>query len=88
MKSWNDASGETETVPLIAPPRRRPAGDNGGGVRIRALALTLATCMFIFGFDALFPDVKNGHPPTWRRPKGGKIQEKPFEWSQVRCNSS
>jgi hypothetical protein len=74
MKSWNEAE------PLIAPSQRRPAGDGGGRVRIRALGLTFATCMAIFGFDALFPGVKNWTPPAWRGPV---VSEKPFEWSEV-----
>lgn len=74
MKSWNEAA------PLIAPSQRRHAGDGGGRVRIRALGLTFATCMTIFGFDALFPDVKNWTPPAWRGPV---VSEKPFEWSEV-----
>jgi hypothetical protein len=82
MKSWNDALDEA--APLIASPcRRRLARDISGRIRTRALVLTLATCMVVFGFDALFPDVKNGHLPVWKLPEGP--QEKPFEWSQVCC---
>jgi hypothetical protein len=81
MKSWNEAS--SEAAPLIAPPHRRPAGDGRGRVCIRALGLTFATCMAVFGFDALFPDVKNWDPPIWREPA---ISEKPFEWSEVRSD--
>ncbi|KAF1912475.1 TAP-like protein-domain-containing protein [Ampelomyces quisqualis] len=85
MKSWNDASGGT--VPsLIAPPRRHPACANGRGIRIRALALTLATCMLVFAVDAWFPDVKNGHLPTWKTSDGGKTRAKPFDWSQIEAS--
>jgi hypothetical protein len=82
MKSWNHASDEA--APLIAPPSRPIARDTGGRIRTRALVLTLATCGIIFGLDALFPDVKNGHLPTWKVPEGA--QGKPFEWSQVSCH--
>jgi hypothetical protein len=79
MKSWNHASDEA--APLIAPLSRPIARDTGRRIRIRALVLTLATCVVIFGLDALFPDVKNGHLPTWKVP--GEAQGKPFQWSQV-----
>ncbi|KAH4120409.1 hypothetical protein HBH69_094910 [Parastagonospora nodorum] len=79
MKSWNEAE------PLIAPSQRRPAGNGGGRVRIRALGLTFATCMAIFGFDALFADVKNWTPPAWRGPV---ISEKPFEWSEIEASEN
>jgi hypothetical protein len=74
MKSWN------EVVPLIAPAQRRPASHGGDWVRIRALGLIFAACMAMLGFDALFPNVKNWHPPSW---KGPVVSEKPFDWSEV-----
>ncbi|KAH7379335.1 TAP-like protein-domain-containing protein [Phaeosphaeria sp. MPI-PUGE-AT-0046c] len=79
MKSWNNASDES--APLIAPARGRSAGDDRRGVRIRALAWTLATCMAIFGVHALYTGDRDGYlPPSWR-PEGPK--EKPFQWSQI-----
>lgn len=82
MKSWNDVSDET--MPLMATTRRRVAGDERGGVRIRALALTLATCMAVFGLHAWYTDTADEYlPPAWR-PVGAK--EKPFAWSQVRVS--
>jgi hypothetical protein len=82
MKSWNDVSDET--MPLTATTRRRVAADERGGVRIRALALTLATCMAGFGLHAWYTDTANDYlPPAWQ-PVGAK--EKPFAWSQVRVS--
>jgi hypothetical protein len=77
MKSWN---GPDEHAPLIAPLRSPPAGD---GVRVRALVLTVITCMGLFGLDALFPDVKGWSPPQWNSPARSGGHQKPFEWSQV-----
>jgi hypothetical protein len=79
MKSWTDKPSSLGEC--VAPPRL-PAG--GTGVRFRALAATLATCMVLFGFDALFPDVKRWDLPSWSRPEEVKEGKKPFEWAQVR----
>lgn len=82
MKSWNEASGEH--APLIAPPRCCNAGAGGVRARWRALGLSVATCMAIFGLEALFPYVKNWGLSTWRGENEADNRGRPFEWSQVR----
>jgi hypothetical protein len=78
MKSRNEASGEK--APLIAPPRSRNAGHGAFRFRWRALGASVATCMAIFGLEAL---AELGIS-TWRG-KQTVISDRgrPFEWSQV-----
>lgn len=76
MKSWNGL----ETIPLVTPPR--PPTDKG--IRIRALVATLATCMLLFGLNALFTHLNSWVPPRWGGPPRPGPDPTPFAWSEVR----
>lgn len=78
MKSWTRSDDATL---LGAPTKKR----EDTGIRVRALVATFATTAlfygFVFGVDALFPDVKNWSLPHWMT--GRTATSFDFEWSEV-----